>query len=422
MVSPLHLYEIQQLLASNTVSPIEILEHSFEHLSDALQFGAFVTVDEAGARQAVTNLDPYHRGPLYGIPCAVKDLIDVAGMPTSKGREKSSTIAHTDSPIVRRLRDAGAIIIGKTRSDELGLGTLTPGARDPREPARSVGGSSGGSAIAVAVGAVALAIATDTAGSARIPAAACGVSGLCMAATSIERSGVVPLSPIFDRLGLIATDCLDLKVAWQAVTRSSTVAEPSIQRVCVLSPKALGQVDYERIAAMYEVANHLSKTVIELNGPPFTAFGKPRSIVITADAAAAHSFTEAESLVTRRQLEEGARYSPDTVMAARHHLAALGAELRSNIRDGILITPTLPSPPPLWDEVQDVDSQLRAIGRLTRLCAPVNSSGLVAVTLPWGFDVHDHSIAIQIIGSSEAQVLKAGIYLLDIASSKMPKV
>ena len=113
-------------------------------------------------------------------------------------------MAAADAAIVARLREAGAIVLGKTRTDELGLGALTPGASDPRDATRSPGGSSGGSAIAVAVGAVPLALATDTAGSARIPAAACGVSGLCAAPDWIPAAGVSILAPSFDRLGLIA--------------------------------------------------------------------------------------------------------------------------------------------------------------------------------------------------------------------------
>ena len=96
------------------------------------------------------------------------------------------------------------MIVGKTRTDELGLGALTPGASDPRDAGRSPGGSSGGSAIAVATGAALLALATDTAGSARIPAAACGVTGLCAAADWMPTDGVSILAPSFDRLGLIA--------------------------------------------------------------------------------------------------------------------------------------------------------------------------------------------------------------------------
>jgi aspartyl-tRNA(Asn)/glutamyl-tRNA(Gln) amidotransferase subunit A len=345
------------------------------------------------------------RGPLHGVPCAVKDLVDVAGLPTAAGRA-SGPVAAADAPLVARLRDAGAIIVGKTRTDELGLGTLTPGAVDPDDPDRSVGGSSGGSAIAVALGAVALAVATDTAGSARIPAAACGVAGLCASPSGLPGGGVVELSPSFDRLGLIAADAADLGLAWRALGgASSTWPGP----VLTLADAALGRVDEARLTAGRDAARRLAgAAVTELAGPPLADFGAPRATVITADAAHRHRAADAESPVVRAQLQAGEAQRPDRVAAARARLTGLGRALRAAVGDGVLVIPTLPSPPPRWDEVADVDAQLGVIGRLTRLCAPVNSSDLVAVSIPWSRDGEGHPIGVQLIGSSEAAVLDAG--------------
>ena len=169
-------------------TPLEVLDACLSNLDAAQAHGAFVDIDEDGARRAAKALPRRPRGPLHGIPVAVKDLIDVAGLPTALGRAKGR-VAERDAAIVARVREAGAVIVGKTRTDELGLGALTPGASDPRDAGRSPGGSSGGSAIAVATGAALLALATDTAGSARIPAAACGVAGLCAAATGCPPTG-----------------------------------------------------------------------------------------------------------------------------------------------------------------------------------------------------------------------------------------
>lgn len=410
----MRLRELQAALASGTLSPREALEQCLARLPSALSCGAFVAVDEAGARRAAARLDPRRRGPLYGVPCAVKDLVDVAGLPTARGR-RSARVASADAPLVARLRAAGALIMGKTRTDELGLGTLTPGTRDPRDPRRSVGGSSGGSAVAVALGAVPLAVATDTAGSARIPAAACGVSGLCLAAGHFGGPGVVGLSADFDRLGLIAADAEDLQLAWQALTGTGgppTTAGP----VAVLAPACLGRVAPEWLVATEQAANLLAascpaRTVEILQGPSLVTFGAPRAVVVTADAAVLHSPREAERPAVRRQLEEGARHGDGEVAAARLRLAALGAELRDGIGNGVLVTPTLPAVPPRWDELRGVDDELRAIGHLTRLCAPVNSSGLVAVSLPWGVDPDGRPVAVQVVARSEALALAAATRL-----------
>ena len=342
-------------------------------MGDAQAHGAFVVVDEDGARRAAAALPRHPQGPLHGIPVAVKDLIDVAGLPTALGRS-AGRVADRDAAIVARLREAGAVIVGKTRTDELGLGALTPGASDPRDAARSPGGSSGGSAIAVATGAAPLALATDTAGSARIPAAACGVTGLCAAPGWMPTAGVSILAPSFDRLGLIAAAPSDIAFAWTAL--GGVVGEPP-ERVVTLAGDARSR----------DAAAHLSARPVELPGPSLAEFGAPRAVVITAEAAGLHDPRDAESAAARAQLESGAAQSESDVRAARTRLDELGAALRDAIGPGVLVTPTLPSPPPRWDELEDTNAQLRATGRLTRLCGPVNSAGLVAVSVPSGVQV-----------------------------------
>jgi Asp-tRNA(Asn)/Glu-tRNA(Gln) amidotransferase A subunit family amidase len=363
---------VARSLAAGEASPLEVLDACLSRLETAQAHGAFVHIDEEGARRAAKRLPP---GPLHGIPVAVKDLIDVAGMPTALGRSRGKP-AERDAAIVARLRAAGAVIVGKTRTDELGLGALTPGATDPHDPERSPGGSSGGSAIAVATGAALLALATDTAGSARIPAAACGVSGLCAAADWMPRDGVSLLAPSFDRLGLIAAAPADLAYAWRAL--DGTLGELPA-RVVTLAGAALGRVDPDRIAAAQEAARRLSAAPVEVAGPSLPQFGPPRATVIGAEAIERHDPRDAESPAARAQLEAAAR-SRDDIAAARAELHALGEELRGAVGDGVLVLPTIPSSAPRWDELTDTEAQIRATGRLTRLCGPVNGAGLVAVS------------------------------------------
>ena len=315
-------------------------------------------------------------------------------MPTALGRS-NSRVAERDAAIVARLREAGAVIVGKTRTDELGLGALTPGASDPRDAGRSPGGSSGGSAIAVATGAALLALATDTAGSARIPAAACGVAGLCAAADWMPTAGVSILAPSFDRLGLIAATVEELAFAWTAL--GGSIGEPP-QRVVTLAPGQLGRVEPERLEAATRAAHHLSPRPLELTTPSLPQFGAPRAAVITVEAAARH---DGETPAARAQLEAGAALTREEIGTARARLDELGAELREAVGDGVLVLPTLPSKPPLWEDIRDTDAQLRATGRLTRLCGPVNSSGLVAVS----------SGPVQLVARDIATALAAAIRL-----------
>jgi Asp-tRNA(Asn)/Glu-tRNA(Gln) amidotransferase A subunit family amidase len=372
MTAPLGLAAVSRLLAAGDASPLEVLNACLSNLDTAQAHGAFVHVDEDGARQAA-KAPP--AGPLHGIPVAVKDLIDVAGMPTALGRSKGR-VAERDAAIVARLREQGAVIVGKTRTDELGLGALTPGASDPRDPNRSPGGSSGGSAIAVATGAALLALATDTAGSARIPAAACGVAGLCAPAGWMPADGVSILAPSFDRLGLIAATAADLAFAWTAL--GGEINQPP-ERVVTLSEDQLGRVEPEHIEAARHAAHHLSPQPLELAAPSLPEFGPPRATAIGAEAVARHDPRDAESAAARAQLEAAAQSDAD-VRAARAQLDELGAALRQTVGDGVLVTPTLPSKPPRWDELDTTETQLRATGRLTRLCGPVNSAHLVAVS------------------------------------------
>ena len=144
-----------------------------------------------------TSASGRYNGPLHGIPIAVKDLIDIAGARTTSGSALPSTEASSDAPVVQRMREAGAILIGKTNLHEFAFGTTSEESaygpvRNPLDETRSAGGSSGGSAAALAAGMAFGALGTDTGGSVRIPSAACGTVGLKPAIGEISTVGVVP--------------------------------------------------------------------------------------------------------------------------------------------------------------------------------------------------------------------------------------
>jgi aspartyl-tRNA(Asn)/glutamyl-tRNA(Gln) amidotransferase subunit A len=404
----LRLSDVRTALRLGHITPTELVEECLARAGDAFSY-----VDVVGARRQAAELMHRPRGSrglLWGIPVAIKDLVDVAGLPTGGGR-LTGPVASTDAPLVARLRELDAMIIGKTRTDELGLATFTPGVANPYDPLRSVGGSSGGSAAAVAQGAAVLAVATDTAGSARIPAAACGVVGLC-AAPDWYPGGAIGLSPTFDRRGLIAADAMSLETAWRELSGAGSVVVGSPGRVLVFEPEVVGQVDDARRDAVAEAAAALGGASVVLDAPRLSDFGSPRSIVITADAAARYAPGQVETPVVRHELLGGTRYSPERVEAARAELARLGAKVRSCLGDGgVLLLPTLPDAPPRWADLVSVDDQLIAIGRMTRLCGVANSSGLVAVSVPWTRDRSGQPVAVQVITSSTARALSTAVAL-----------
>ncbi len=188
--------------------------------ADNPRLNAFILVlGQAALQQAHTadleRASGIDRGPLHGAPISIKDLIDVEGAPTTAGsRVRDGHIAEKDAPVIDRLRAAGAVLIGKTNLHEFALGTTNEDsafgpARNPLDPTRSPGGSSGGSAASVAAGMALASLGTDTGGSVRIPAAACGLVGLKPTLGEISTRGVVPLSTTMDHVGPLAQTVRD---------------------------------------------------------------------------------------------------------------------------------------------------------------------------------------------------------------------
>src|SRR5207245_121173 len=158
------------------------------------------------------------RGRRHGIPVTVKDVIHVAGAPTRAGSAVFEALPGEDADAVARLRAAGAIVLAKTTTHEFALGVTTPQSRNPHDPTRIPGGSSGGSAIAVATGMGLGSLATDTRASIRCPAALCGVVGLKPTFGAVPARGIVPLSWTMDHLGPLAVTVADAAILLDALT------------------------------------------------------------------------------------------------------------------------------------------------------------------------------------------------------------
>jgi len=326
---------------------------------------AFATLDAAGARRAADEADRelaegHDRGPLHGIPVGVKDLIDVAGLPTGAGsRHFAGTIAERDAECVRRIRAAGAVVLGKTTTHELAFGptgdrAATGPTRNPYAPDRMSGGSSSGSAAAVAAGVVPLALGTDTGGSVRIPAALCGVVGLKPTSGALPLDGVLPLAPSLDTVGPMARTVADCRLLWTALAGDGPVGRPLTRREYTTPWPELRDA-YTAIQGGEAFAVHAERyrSAPELFGE------EVRQRLSAAGKVRGWEYVRARALRDRVRADV---------------LAALG-------EDGFLRLPTVPVTAPRLDErAGDVR------GTLLSLTSPWNVLGLPALTIPAGLD------------------------------------
>jgi aspartyl-tRNA(Asn)/glutamyl-tRNA(Gln) amidotransferase subunit A len=266
-------------LRAGTLTAAELVEHTLESIHRINPIlNAFVGIDASGARAAAAEADADLRrgidaGPLHGIPVAVKDIIDIAGQATSAGSAlNTGRIADTDAPCVQDLRAAGAIIIGKTVLHEFAYGATgdksTHGAsRNPHDPDRISGGSSGGSAVAVAAGLVPVALGTDTAGSVRVPAALCGIVGFKPQFDAIGTDGVHPLAPSLDHVGLFTRTAGDLRTAYEALAGISDATGNSAAKPTVgwVDTRCFGPVDPRITTAARAALGTTSADVVDVD-------------------------------------------------------------------------------------------------------------------------------------------------------------
>jgi Asp-tRNA(Asn)/Glu-tRNA(Gln) amidotransferase A subunit family amidase len=224
------LTEVAGRLRDGTADPVRLVEQVLDAVAVTQPvLNAFVSVDAVGAvaaaRAAGSELAVgVDRGVLHGIPVAVKDLVDTAGLTTTMGsRHFDGNVPLCDAEVITRLRGAGAIVVGKTTTHEFAYGPTGDRAANgacanPHDPTRMAGGSSAGSAAAVAAGLVPLAVGTDTGGSVRIPAALCGVVGVRPTVALVPTAGVFPLSWSLDTVGVIASDVAGAAAGLQVLT------------------------------------------------------------------------------------------------------------------------------------------------------------------------------------------------------------
>jgi aspartyl-tRNA(Asn)/glutamyl-tRNA(Gln) amidotransferase subunit A len=226
--TPASLAETAALVAKGAVSPVTLTRQCLDRIAAADgELRAFITVTAGSALAEAARAEAdiaagRYRGALHGIPVSLKDLVDVAGTPTTSGSALPPRVPDRDAPIAANLRRAGAIVVGKTNLHEFAFGTTSDetafgAVRNPYDRTRSPGGSSGGAAVALVEGMCYAAVGTDTGGSIRIPAAACGVVGLKPDIADLSTEDVVALSTTLDHVGPLARTVADAALTYYAM-------------------------------------------------------------------------------------------------------------------------------------------------------------------------------------------------------------
>jgi aspartyl-tRNA(Asn)/glutamyl-tRNA(Gln) amidotransferase subunit A len=369
---------------------------------------AWVKVDHAGAMVAARRLDDQiaagsAAGALHGVPVGIKDIVDVAGLPTAAGfRPWSDRIAASDAPLVTRLRAAGAVIVGKTVTTCF-ASFDPPRTRNPWNIERTPGGSSSGSAAAVACGMVSGAVGSQTGGSITRPAAFCGVAGIKPTYGRLDATGFVPLAPSMDHPGFLASTLDDLEILWRAVTGADamdTARPPSgSMRIGRLRGLFDERAEPAMRAAMDRALDAVGKTGIEIVDVSlpndFDTVIHHHEVIMAAEAAAWHqrlydSHRADYPPRIRGLVEEGLAAPATAYISARQYQDRLRQEIAGLLGHfDALATPAAVGPAP------DVSTTGNPIFN-----SPWSFTGLPTVNFPIGLSPDGLPLGMQLVGKA----------------------
>jgi len=378
-------------------------------------FGAFTQVWAEEALAEAARLDERAAvgewvGPLHGVPVAVKDMIEVAGHRRTNGsRASTDGVSTEDAAAVARLKQAGAVVLGATNLHEYAYGgtsinEFTGTVHNPWNADCIARGSSGGSAVAVALDIVPVALGTDTGGSVRGPAGACGVVGLKPTFGRISRHGVTPLSWTLDHVGPL-TQTVDDAFAVMDLLAGEDVRDPA---TCGVPPSGGGVPATVGIPVPYAtdgldacVARVLTETaerlrglgyrVVEVDVPDLDLALAVRDIIGTVEAFAVHADNLRERAAdygedVRRRLYNGQDIPAYHYVDAVRARTRLQREMAGVFEDvDVLLTPTQPTLPPRIDRAREAQRDERFTNNLRRFTGPFNLLGWPALSIPGGF-------------------------------------
>ena len=367
------------------------------------------------------------RGPLHGIPLAVKDLIDIEAMPTLGGSAlRRDHVAEADAEVVSKLERAGAVIVGKTQTYEFAVvgpsfDLPLPPARNPWSTDHITGGSSSGSAAAVAAGMVRAAIGTDTGGSIRSPACYCGVTGLKPTYGTVSKEGVFPLSQSLDHVGPIAASVEEAALVLDAIAAGNPARPPARSgigqdieglRIAYARTFFVGDPDTSPavVAALDDAASQLSllgALIEEVDLPDYQLFEDCGAVILQAEAYRIHR----EWLVGRpadygrlafQSLASGFALSDQDVALARQARDMLADTLNGSIlpRFDALITANVLDAAPPFGAFDGLTPRWTAMRTL-----PFNVTGNPVLAVPVGFAGNGLPLGMQIVGRMEDEAM-----------------
>jgi aspartyl-tRNA(Asn)/glutamyl-tRNA(Gln) amidotransferase subunit A len=423
------------------ISPVEIVDETLARIAQLNpQLNAFIAVFADQARQAARRAERLvmQRGralpPLVGVPVSVKDIVFTTEVPTTAGSRifGDGLVADEDAPVVRRLRRAGAIIIGKTNLHEVALGVTSANehfgpVRNPHDPERVAGGSSGGSAVAVATGMGPLSVGSDTRGSIRIPASCCGVTGLKPTRGLVSVEGVVPLSPSLDHVGPIARTAVECALMLEVMAGSryarrfvKATRKPARGMRVGVSEFHLRDLDSTVQKPIDAAIRQLGKLGCRLSDVrmPVLDDAHTASIAISATEAIAYhdqflkSRPGAYGPLVRQRLEAAYQWTALDLLRAQATLKEVTAAFAGLFEKvDCLVGAVLPvSPARIGDTMVVIKGkEVSVVDAFTRLNAPQNMAGIPALSVPCG-KANGMPVGFQIIGASgnDATVLRLG--------------
>ncbi|MGW4426969.1 amidase [Streptomyces tendae] len=435
-----------EAVRTRRLSPVELVDSVLERIGRTEpRLQAYVTVTAERARRAARTAEDdiaagRHRGPLHGVPMGLKDLIDVAGIATSaSSRVRADHRAEESSTVAARLEAAGAVLVGKTHTHEFAYGLTTPQTRNAWHTGRVAGGSSGGSAVAVAAGTATFALGTDTGGSIRVPAALNGVVGLKPTYGLVPRHGVTSLSWSLDHVGPITRTVEDAALVLAALaghdprdpasltapaTRYRPPAGTDLTGLRVGVPRNyyFDHVDPEVETAVRDAIDRfeaLGARLVEVEIPMTRYIQATQWGLMVPEATAYHERTlrtvpELYRADVRVLLEAGELMPAGDYLRAQRSRTLMRREWAAVLREVDLIAaPTVPATAVEagQETITWADGTTEAVSdAYVRLSSPANITGVPSLSLPVGHDTTGLPIGMQLLGRpfGEPVLLRAG--------------
>ena len=443
---PIH--QLAPLLQKKEISPVELFNEAIERIHQLQpKLNSFITVTEEEGRKAATEAESeirkgQYRGPLHGIPISIKDLFATRGVRTTAGSKVlAQWVPDYDATAVARLHQAGMVLVGKTHMHEFAYGVTSDNphygpARNPWDPTRVPGGSSGGSAAAVASSQCTASLGSDSGGSIRTPAAVCGVVGLKPTYGRVSRYGAIPLAWSLDHVGPLTQSVEDAAIMLAAIAgpdpkdpSASSRPLPDYRQEMRGSIRGLRlgvprQYFFEHVdpeiqklvsAAIHQLES-MGATLVEVDIPDLENCSAMEAHITLAEATSYHEpylKRQADDYGpgVRTNLEAG-RYllATDYVKSQRARTLLQGNFNQAFKHADVIVSPTLPALPPLVGEVWVQSGNLRehVIDAFLRFNIPFDLTGFPAISIPCGLGSTGLPIGLQIAGKAfdETTVLR----------------